>query len=121
MEYTDESQETSITAPTILLAELRRKNVLSKFGGDTDSDKKHNIWIPAGDPVPLSESKDVVAKFEHGDTWYSRYDCLKTYPFTTEDENAVVEVGSFMCETRINIDGRYDKNRGTLSVLSINP
>jgi hypothetical protein len=46
---------------------------------------------------------------------------LKTYPYTSEDENQIVEIGSFMCETKLNIDGRYDKNRGKESNLTITP
>ena len=46
---------------------------------------------------------------------------MKTYPFTSEDENQLVEIGSFMCESRINIDGRYDRNRGQLSNLNMTP
>ena len=48
----------------------------------------------------------------YGDTYYQRYDCLKTYPYSPEDQNQIVEILSFMCETRVNIDGRYDKMRG---------
>lgn len=48
----------------------------------------------------------------YGDTYYQRYDCLKTYPYSPEDKNQIVEILSFMCETRVNIDGRYDKMRG---------
>jgi len=28
---------------------------------------------------------------------------------------------SFMCETRVNIDGRYDRNRGQVSNLAMSP
>lgn len=108
----------------MILAELRRKNVTNRFGGDSDSALRANLWLPAGDPVPLSKVDDegsVGVDFKYGDTWYSRYDCLKTYPFTQEDENSVVEIGSFMCETRVNIDGRYDRNRGQISNLNMSP
>lgn len=110
--------------PFLVLAELRRKNVTNRFGGSSDSAKRANIWLPAGDPVRLTETDDegaVGVEFRYGDTWYSRYDCLKTYPFTQEDENSIIEIGSFMCETRVNIDGRYDRNRGQISNLNITP
>lgn len=110
--------------PFLVLAELRRKNVTNRFGGKSDSAKRANIWLPAGDPVRLTEVDDegsVGVEFKYGDTWYSRYDCLKTYPFTQEDENSIIEIGSFMCETRVNIDGRYDRNRGQISNLNISP
>lgn len=101
------------------------------FGGDTDEALRHNIWCPAGDSVYLrhqeddgsysAEAQEVTLTFDQGDTWYQRYDCLKTYPFTEEDQNQIIEIGSFMCETHINIDGRYDRNRGNNSNLNISP
>lgn len=99
--------------PYLLIAEIIRDvspNI--KFGGTSEEAKKQNLWLPAGRAVRVAGTKPITVPFEYGDTWYSRYDCLKTYPFTQEDENQVVEIGSFMCETRVNIDGRYDKNRG---------
>lgn len=109
--------------PYLLLAELTRVVDESiKFGGKSEEALKNNLWIPAGRPVSIGDNDTTVSvPFEFGDTWYSRYDCLKTYPFTKEDENQIVEIGSFMCETRVNIDGRYDRNRGLTSNLNITP
>ena len=103
----------------LILADLCRKNVVNKFGGNTDEALQANQWFPAGDPVDLSAN--MTLPLEYGDTWYARYDCLKTYPFTEEDENQIVEIGSFMCETRYNIDGRYDRNRGQYDNTSMRP
>ena len=103
----------------LILADLCRRNVVNKFGGNTDEALQANQWFPAGDPVELSSS--MTLPLEYGDTWYARYDCLKTYPFTEEDENQIVEIGSFMCETRYNIDGRYDRNRGQYDNTSMRP
>lgn len=109
-------------SPYLLLAEIIRDvSPDVKFGGRTDEAKRQNLWLPAGRPVRVSGTSPITVPFEYGDTWYSRYDCLKTYPFTQEDENQVVEIGSFMCETRVNIDGRYDRNRGQLSNLNVTP
>lgn len=113
-----------IYPPYLLLGELRRKTPVSpsiKFGGNTPEALRNNLWIPASEPVSISTGDNATIKFVWGDTWYSRYDCLKTYPFTQEDENSVVEIGSFMCETKVNIDGRYDRNRGQISNLSMTP
>lgn len=96
----------------LYMAELYRDNVVNAFGRVED-----NLWLPAGEPVNLNST----IKFTIGDTWYQRYDCLKTYPYTTEDENQIVEIASFMCETRVNIDGRYDRNRGQNSNLNMSP
>lgn len=109
--------------PYLLLAEIVRDipNEV-KFGGRSKEALQQNLWIPSSKSIPLNSSDEFIeVPFEYGDTWYSRYDCLKTYPYTSEDENQVVEIGSFMCETRVNIDGRYDRNRGQLSNLNMSP
>lgn len=102
--------------PSLLMGELTRDNT-SNFENNDESSLKDCLWLPAGDSVPLSS--DMTITFKYGDTYYQRYDCLKTYSFTLEDPNSIVEIGSFMCETRINIDGRYDKNRGNTSNLNV--
>lgn len=98
------------------------------FGGESEDALKANIWIPCGEPVTLGESYDgkttggsTIIQYSYGDTYYQRWDCLKTYPFTPEDINQIVEIGSFMLETHINIDGRYDRNRGQLNNLNMTP
>lgn len=116
------------------LAELYRDDIdeNTRFGGKTQEAIELNNWLPAGEPVSLISGYDAmtgkpVAKssttiyYTEGDTYFQRYDCLKTYPYTIEDQNSVVEIASFMCETRINIDGRYDKNRGQTSNLVMTP
>lgn len=87
------------------------------FGGKSEDALRENTWVPCGEPVRLYEE----VRWEYGDTYYQRWDCLKTYCFTPEDINQVVEIGSFMLETRVNIDGRYDKNRGQSSNLYMSP
>lgn len=93
----------------------------NQFGGTTQSALKANKWIPAGDAVTIQPAGSCVLQYTYGDTWFSRYDCLKTYPFTSEDPNQIVEIGSFMLETRINIDGRYDRNRGQVDNTNMSP
>ena len=97
----------------------RAYNEDTMFGGTTQDALKANMWVPAGEPIPVTSSDALV--FEYGDTWFSRYDCLKTYPFTAEDPNKLVEIGSFMLETRVNIDGRYDRNRGQVNNTNMSP
>lgn len=109
--------------PYLLVAELKRNNVTNRFGGTSDAALKENLWIPSSDPISLYEDigieGEVSVPFKYGDTWFARYDCLKTYPYSEDDINGIVEIGSFMCETRVNIDGRYDRNRGQLSNLNM--
>jgi hypothetical protein len=103
-------------SPSLLIGELTRSNT-SNFEKNDEDSLKNCLWTPAGDSVPLTTNMTIV--FKYGDTYYQKYDCLKTYPFTLEDSNSIVEIGSFMCETRINIDGRYDKNEGNISNLNV--
>lgn len=95
------------------------------FGGTSKDALMENNWIPCGEPQLLTNvtSGDGKVFFEciYGDTYFQRWDCMKTYPFTREDTNQMVEIGSFMLETHINIDGRYDRNRGQLSNINMSP
>lgn len=99
------------------VAEIRKTNISNQYGGETTDAFLENTWIPCGEPVAL----DDVCYFSWGDTYYQRWDCLKTYAFTEEDTNQIVEIGSFMVETYTNIDGRYDRNRGQLNNLYMSP
>lgn len=82
-----------------------------RFGGNDENALKNNQWIIAGETQPLTGSS-ITLRWLEGDTYYQRYDCMKTYPFTDRDINQNVEILSFMCETHINLDGRYDNRRG---------
>lgn len=108
------------------LGELYNDNVQNRFGGQTEEAFENNTWLPCGDPISLVDTNNevkssVTIRWEEGDTYFQRYDHIKTYPFTLEDQNAVTDIVSFMCETRVNIDGRYDRNRGQTSNFSITP
>lgn len=111
------------------LGELVRTNVNedSLFGGKTESAVKNNNWVIAGAPKELKadsidDDKEYInLKYTMGDTYYQRYDCLKTYPVSKEDVNQLTEILSFMCESRVNIDGRYDRNRGHLDNTMMTP
>lgn len=119
--YSDQDQKEPVP-PYLLIGELVNDNVLNRFGGTSKEALKQNLWLPACEPIVIEgDDGTITIPYKFGDTWYSRYDCLKTYPFTKEDENQIVEIGSFMCETRVNIDGRYDKNRGQTSNLNMSP
>ena len=91
------------------------------FGGKTIDALRENVWLPCGEPVNMVSGASCTINYSYGDTYYQRYDCLKTYAFTKEDINQVVEIGSFMLETRVNIDGRYDRNRGQVNNLNMSP
>lgn len=120
------STVSSIQHGWLWLGELYNDNVQNRFGGQTEEAFENNIWLPCGDPISLVDTNNrvkssVTIRWEEGDTYFQRYDHIKTYPFTLEDQNAVTDIVSFMCETRVNIDGRYDRNRGQTSNFSITP
>lgn len=92
------------------------------FGGASNEALQAATWIPCGPSVSLNDNTGGIdLQYKWGDTYFQRYECLKTYPFSSEDKNQVVEIASFMVETRVNIDGRYDKNRGQISNLNMTP
>lgn len=79
-------------------------------------------FIPAGEAIKLT-GETVSLRGNHGDTYYQRWDCLKTFPYSTDDKNQYIDITSFFVESRINLDGRYDKQRGlkyNLGVLDTN-
>lgn len=107
----------------VYIAELVQ-SVSNPYGGKTKKAIQDNIWIPAGPPVTINYSNgshNTVIQWTTGDTWCQRYDCLKTYPFTQEDENQIVEIGSVVLETRFNLEGRYDRNRGLVDNTKVSP
>lgn len=118
----------NVEHPAILwLAELSRTVPETvKFGGKTKESLINNRWHIAGDSIFITEDginpkENVEIEYLQGDTYFQRYDCLKTYPYTLEDENNVTEILSFYCETRVNIDGRYDRNRANFNNLALSP
>lgn len=105
------------------LAEIY-KDVENRFGGESEDALKANRWTVGGESIALDDTNrnsTITLKWTVGDTYYQRYDCLKTYPMSDEDVNQVVEILSFMVETRVNIDGRYDRNRGQIDNTVMSP
>lgn len=94
----------------LYIVEFVRNNVtnVDKFGSSADATNLN--WIRCGESVELSGAVDI--NYLQGDCYFQRYDCLKTYPFTNEDTNSVIELFSTTLETYVNLDFRTDKNRG---------
>jgi hypothetical protein len=88
---------------------------------DINPYSSNDVYVPCGDAVRLIENNPATLYGVEGDHYFMRYDDLKTYPRSTEDVNQIVEILSFMCETRINLDGRYDNNRGLVDNTIVNP
>lgn len=106
--------------------------VVNRFGGTSDYALSQNKFIPCGKAVDISDFKydnegkierdnngeallkvkdKIEVVWEEGDVMMMKYECLKTYPFTLEDENSLTERIVFDVETRVNLAGRYDKNQ----------
>lgn len=91
----------------VYIAELCRENV------DVDFSNLNN-WCIAGDTVKIPSDSDYATLFwTEGDTYFQRYDLLKTVPYSTgEKENNIVEILSCFLESHVNGAGRYDTLRG---------
>lgn len=93
-----------------------------RFGGKSEQAFASNDWIRCGDSKDLSTwRQNTYLEYMQGDCYVQRYDCLKTYPFTNEDQNSVIESLSATLETYVNLDFRYDHNRGSGKNLALSP
>ena len=101
------------------LGELYRETINNRFGGDTPEAILNNTWEISSTEYKADGSQKSLQCW--GDTYTQRYDALRTYEYTSEDTNSIVDILSFICETRVNIDGRYDRNRGNISNLTTTP
>lgn len=109
--------------PFLYIGELYRDNIdpTTRFGGNSEKAILNNVWKRCGEAVYINLSNDITIKFEEGDTYLTRYDCLKTYPYADNDVNSIVEIFSTDIETRVNLDARYDHTRGLLDNTLIRP
>ena len=92
----------------LYIGEIKKVINGSLYGDTTESVLDSQTWIPASLSKPIDENITDT----YGDTYFQRWECLRAYPTTEEDENSVVDVVSFMVESHINLDGRCDVNRG---------
>ena len=93
----------------------------STYQNNDWQDYKDRTWLPCGKIYDLNDNINEHVMWTEGDTFFQRYDCLKTYPYSNEDYQSVVEIASFMVETHVNLDGRYDQNRGLTENSHVNP
>ena len=105
--------------PYLFMGELVKKVFdYNTWMGGTDEYALEQLHWNVASPV-TSTNKNILSSW--GDTYYQRWDCEKTYPFTEEDKNSIVEVLSFMLESHKNLDGRSDINRGLANLLNLRP
>ena len=84
-------------------------------------DISNTRFVTAGPQYTLEELNDSNIMYANqGDTYFQRWDCLKTKPAATTDvTNGVIDITSLMLETHINIDGRHDNQREMGYIASI--
>lgn len=105
-----------------MIVELKRNvNPSTLFGGTSEEALQANTWIPCGKAVKISTTGNTTYEYTYGDSYYQRYDILKTYPYSRDDLNQVTEIMSIPLETYVNVDGRYDRNRGLTDNTNIAP
>ena len=84
---------------------------------DNDNYLAQQIWIKCGELRRLNQDTNLVLTYEEGDYFYGRYDSLRVEPYAAGnagDTNQNMEVISFMCSSRVNLDARTDIYRGVL-------
>ena len=104
--------------PLVEVVKNYNKDVL--YGGQSNDALLANTWIPISAPTEFTSSSLTITS-DRGDTWFQRYECLKTYAYTPEDINQVIDIAAFTCESHVNIEGRYDRNREQVSNLNMSP
>lgn len=112
---------------------LQNVELSTIFGGYSDAVIQRNNFLPCGDTVPIchyeynqeTEKMELVPNnnieiiWDKGDIHRQSYECLKTYPYTFEDENSVTEILKFEVETYWNMFGRYDTWKGNPQLSTI--
>ena len=90
--------------PYFYLGELRR-NIQDEnfFGGKDDTVLQSIKWIPASKSYNINDNINI----SFGDTYYQRWNLVHSIPFTTADQNSVIDTLSFLVETRTNVLGDY--------------
>ncbi len=118
-----EQSKWELNTPAVLwLGELYREgNDKTMFGGTSEEAIMNNNWHVAGNTINIENNSEINIIWTEGDTYYQRYDHLNTYPFSLEEENGITDIVSFMCETRVNIDGRTDRNRSQETNHALTP
>lgn len=91
----------------------------TRYGGTSESAVESNVFIPCSEFDTLLNAKNNGLVGKKGDTYFQRWDCVKTMPMGDKDPNSVIDIVSAMLETHVNIDGRTDIDRGTTKLASM--
>ncbi len=80
----------------------------------------NNIFIPITESYNIDSIDENVITTTYGDTWYGRWDCLKTQEMTDQDQQSIHDYASVMIESHINLNGRYDSYRNFYDQTLVN-
>ena len=89
-----------------------------RYGGIKEDALKKNTFIDCGFITDITQSNILYGV--EGDSYYQRYDVLKTIPYSKDKDNNIIEIFSGMVESRINLNGKTDKNMSTSDYTLIN-
>lgn len=89
-----------------------------RYGGVKEDALKKNTFVDCGAVTDITESNILYGV--EGDSYYQRYDVLKTLPYSKGKDNSIIEIFSGMIESRINLNGKTDKNMSTSDYTLIN-
>ena len=118
-QYVQKSINLLRTQPYLYIGEIYRNKTSNElYGEPTQNNLEKYNWIPISKSMKIGDSQLSMGYVTRGDTYYQRWECLNTVPSTEEDLNSVVDIVSFMVETHINLEGRYDKNKDSLNILN---
>lgn len=105
------------TDNSIWIGELYKDfNEYEPYGGTSENAIELNTFIPISEATKIDKPCNGL----EGDTYFQRWDSLRTYPKDDETQG-IVDVVSLMLETHDNLDGRSDINRGRIDVHNIRP
>ena len=90
----------------------------TRYGGISKSAIQNCRFIAAGPQYKVVNGQNIIYG-NQGDTFFQRWDCLKTMPYSTGSANNVIDITSVMLETHINLDGRSDFQRETKYIASL--
>lgn len=112
--YADTKEEilvdVSIPGNSIYKCDIIRNLGGTQYGGtltnkDNDYLMLNTKWTPISDFVNIKNNSIVAHR---GDTYFQKWDCMSTFPYSSEDINQVIDITSTFIESRINLDGRTD-------------
>lgn len=89
-----------------------------RYGGIEEEALKKNTFVDCSVVTNLTQTNLLYGV--EGDSYYQRYDVLKTMPYAEDKENSIIEIFSGMVESRINLNGKTDRNMFTSDYTLIN-